>query len=67
MRHCRITIEASDIALITGKSLRTARRMMREMRRIYQKESYQYITAEEFSVYSGIPVDQVYEYLQRMG
>lgn len=67
MESYRIIITASDIALITGRSIRTARRRLKELREIYGKDDHQHITAQEYSVYSGIPLEDIQEHLRKLG
>lgn len=55
----RLAIYPSDISIITGKSIKSARRLMKEMKLHYSKADHQFITIEEFSAYCGFKVDEV--------
>ncbi|WP_170244089.1 MULTISPECIES: hypothetical protein [Bizionia] len=49
---------------ITGRSERYGRKLLNDIKRHFGKKSYQFITAEEFSEYSGIKQETVMRYLE---
>lgn len=53
----------SDVAGICRCSERTAQNKLQIVRMLYGKEKHQYVTVEEFSFYSGIPVKAIRMYL----
>ena len=59
----RLCIYAKDVQLITGKSDRQSRRMLKEARNRFQKQAHQLLTVEEFCAYSGLDPAKVYEYI----
>jgi hypothetical protein len=59
----RMVIYASDIQLITGKSLRTARKIMADIRLKYNKGKNQLISMGEFCHYTGLSLNEVQRYL----
>jgi hypothetical protein len=50
----RIIIYPKDVELITGKKVRTARAMLKDIRKAYGKEQHQLISVQEFCSYIGI-------------
>jgi hypothetical protein len=59
----RCVIYAKDIQRITGRSVRYSHEVIRKIRQITDKEKGQYITLSEFSEFSGIPREDLEEYL----
>ena len=59
----RIVLHTKDIVIVTGKSERYARYLIKKMKEHYLKESHQYITIKEFCDYLGLDVDEVEERL----
>lgn len=59
MKKNRVCIYPKDISLLTGKSLRHAQRMLNDIRFVLCKQKHQFVTIEEFAVYSGINIDLV--------
>jgi len=57
-RH-RIIIYAKDIQLITGKSERYGRMMLRRVREYFQKADHQLVTVQEFCEYAGLQIELV--------
>ncbi|MEH0157281.1 hypothetical protein V6R21_24420 [Limibacter armeniacum] len=55
----RICIYPKDIQLLTGKSERTARRILSDIRKEYGKEPKQLVTITEFCLYTGLKEQQV--------
>ncbi|MDA8596297.1 hypothetical protein N9L20_07435 [Flavobacteriaceae bacterium] len=63
MRLKRAIIYTKDIQRITGKSERSARRMLQRIKKHYDKQKHQLITQEEFSEFSGLDLEIVGRYL----
>lgn len=59
----RAIIYTKDIQRITGKSERSARRMLNQIKKHFDKQKHQLITSEEFSRFIGIDVEVVGRYL----
>jgi len=58
----RIVIRPKDIVNIMGIKLRTAYRIMDRIRAANGKPKHSYITVEEFSAYTKIPIETVLSY-----
>lgn len=61
MKEKRLVIYPKDIMLITGKSERYCRYLMKKMKVHFQKEPQQVITVLEFSQYLGLDPEKVSE------
>lgn len=59
-----MVIYVKDIILITGRRIDAARKMYRNILRAFDKQPGQFITLQEFSLYTGISEELVQEYLQ---
>lgn len=59
----RCVIYPKDIQNITGRSERYAHALVQKMRKFYGKGDHQFITQEEFSDFSGIPLEHVSQYI----
>ena len=66
MKIIRACIYPKDIQCITGRSERYGRKLLNEIKVHFGKESHQFITSEEFAEYSGINIEIVNEYLQKV-
>jgi hypothetical protein len=55
----RIVLHTKDVMIITGKSERYSRELIRKMKEHFLKEKHQYITINEFSDYLGLDNDEV--------
>lgn len=64
MKLTRVCIYPKDIQLITGRSERYGRKLINQIKAHLDKESHQFVTAEEFANYSGIKLDIVKNYLR---
>ena len=62
----RACIYPKDIQCITGRSERYGRKLLNVIKEHFGKESHQFITSEEFADYSGIKLEIVNEYLQKV-
>ncbi len=54
MDNKRVVIYSKDIEKITGKSGRSARKIMSAIRKKLGKEKHQFVSLSEFCVYTGI-------------
>jgi hypothetical protein len=61
----RAIIYPKDVELITGKSRRSAQRLMRDMREFFQKGANGLITFLDFCNYTQVSEKMVMEYLRR--
>ncbi len=59
MKEKRLVIYPKDIMLITGKSERYCRYLMKKMKAHFQKEQHQVITVSEFAQYLGLDPEKV--------
>ncbi|SDD88568.1 hypothetical protein SAMN04488104_11031 [Algoriphagus faecimaris] len=59
----RCVIYPKDVQIITGRTLRHGQKTLCKIRKLVNKEPHQYVTVAEFSEFSGIPVDQLWDYL----
>ena len=66
MKIVRACIYPKDIQCITGRSERYGRKLLNVIKEHFGKESHQFITSEEFAEYSGIKLEIVNEYLQKV-
>jgi len=66
MRIIRTCIYPKDIQNLTGRSERYGRDFLNKMKSHFGKQSYQFITSKEFAEYSGIDLEIVNEYLQKV-
>lgn len=60
----RIVVYTKDVALITGKTGRTARKLLTRVRKHYGKDNRSLVTVEEFCAYTGFDPDVVMSLLQ---
>jgi hypothetical protein len=61
----RIVIYPKDVMLITGKSERSSRMLLSEIKNYLNKNSKQFVTVKEFATYTGIDLADVLENLQK--
>ncbi|MNX99987.1 hypothetical protein D3C86_1324650 [compost metagenome] len=59
MKEKRLVIYPKDIMLITGKSERYCRYLIKRMKAHFNKEDHQLITITEFSNYLGLDPEEV--------
>ena len=55
----RLCIYPKDIQIVTGKSERYGRRLLKKIKDDIAKENHQYITVEEFCTFTGLKLDEV--------
>lgn len=60
----RIVVYPKDIENITGRKPGAARKLLRNIKKAFQKLPDQFVTAQEFSAYTGIEEEIVREYLE---
>ena len=53
----RVCIYPKDVSMLTGKSLRSSQKMLKNLRLILKKRKEQYITIEEFADHTGINIE----------
>lgn len=58
-RNFRIAIYPKDVALITGKSLKSANRLTSKIRADLGKEPHQILTVSEFCKYMGLDPEDI--------
>lgn len=63
MEQTRLCIYPKDVQRITGKSERYGRMLLQKIKEHFQKEEYQFVTVEEFCLYTGIKKDEVILFL----
>lgn len=59
----RICIYPKDVQKVTGKSERYSREILKKVKRHYNKPEHQFLTAEEFCSYVGIPIESMEKFL----
>lgn len=59
----RIIIFTQDVKNITGKSARTARNLLRDIRQSLNKDKNQFITIKEFCQYTGLKEEDVGKFI----
>ena len=62
--HHRLVIYPKDVILITGRSERSARRMLQAIRKKTRKKKDAFISLEEFCAYTGLKEEEVMEFLK---
>jgi len=60
----RVCIYPKDVQIVTGKSERWGREVIKKIKSHYSKESHQLVSIEEFCQYTGLPVQTVKEKLR---
>ena len=55
----RVCIYPKDVQRITGKSYRTARLMLLEVKKHFNKQEHQLVSIEEFCNYAGLKAEDV--------
>jgi hypothetical protein len=59
-----MVIYTKDVQHIIGKTDRTARKLMKAIRKKLGKEKHQMISVHEFCEYTGLPEDEVFRRLE---
>ena len=60
----RLCIYPKDIMVITGKSDRYGRYLIKRIKEYFNKEQHQVVTMEEFCQYMGLQLDEVAKQLR---
>ena len=55
----RVCMYPKDVQRIMGKEYTQARRYLIKIKKHLKKEDHQYVSVEEFSKYSGLPIEEV--------
>ncbi len=64
-RPLRVVIYIKDIEILTGRKTGAARKLYKEILQSFEKKRGQYITYQEFSIYTGICEEVIYQYLHK--
>lgn len=59
----RIVIYPQDIQLITGRSERYCRNLIKKIKDQLGKEDHHYVTIDEFSDFTGLEKEMIYEFI----
>jgi hypothetical protein len=59
----RIVIYTKDVMNITGRKERTARKLLSDIRKQYQKKNTDFVTVEEFCHFTGLKEEKIYPFL----
>ena len=59
----RLCIYPKDIQVVTGRSERYGRNLIREIKKKFSKEQHQLVTIEEFCNYTGLSINSVRQIL----
>lgn len=60
----RVVLYPKDVENITGRSSRTSRKLLQTIREALGKSKSDFITIKEFSLFTGIHEDLIYDFLQ---
>jgi len=63
MKLKRMCIYPKDVQLITGKSERYGRKLLKQIKAELKKDKHHFVSLEEFCKYTGLDPDQVEKYL----
>jgi hypothetical protein len=66
IKTVRVCIYPKDIQCITGRSESYGRKLIRQIKQHFDKQPHQFVTFEEFSEYSGIKLQIIEDYLQKV-
>jgi hypothetical protein len=59
----RVCVYPKDVQRITGRSEKYARRLLHTIRQNLNKQSYQFVTIEEFAKHVGIDIETVKQFI----
>ncbi|HET8810949.1 MAG TPA: hypothetical protein VFM65_11870 [Flavobacteriaceae bacterium] len=59
MKTTRICIYPKDIQRITGRTERFGRNLLAKIREHFDKESYQFVSIDEFAEYTGLDKEEI--------
>jgi|JI7StandDraft_1071085.scaffolds.fasta_scaffold24287_4 hypothetical protein len=60
----RVVLYCKDISLITGRKYRAARKLYLAILKAFDKQPKQFVTLQEFCLYTGIQEEIVINYLK---
>lgn len=60
----RVCIYPKDVQIVTGKSERWGREVIKRIKSYFSKEPHQFVSIEEFCQYTGLSVHSVKEKLR---
>ena len=63
MQQTRLCIYPKDVQRITGKSERYGRMLLQKIKEYFEKKEHQFVTVEEFCLYTGFKKDDVVLFL----
>ena len=55
----RVAIYPKDIMIITGKSERYSREILKQIKQLYNKEKHQLVSIQEFCSFIGLKIEDV--------
>ncbi len=55
----RLCIYPKDVQVITGRSERWGRILLKKIKEQFSKQDHQFVTVEEFCKYTGLSIDDV--------
>lgn len=64
MKSNRVCIFPKDVQRITGRSERYGRLLLHQIRKHFDKQPHQFITADEFAEFTGVNIQTVKDYLK---
>jgi len=59
----RCVIYPKDVQRMTGRQERYCQKVISKIKRMFSKKKYQFVTIKEFSEFSGIPEEEILQYL----
>jgi hypothetical protein len=59
----KLCINPNDIACIKGISIRQSRNIFNDVKVFFKKEKHQSVSLREFSVYSGLPLEELEKFI----
>jgi hypothetical protein len=59
----RVVVYPKDVSRITGKSERYGRKLLKTIKEMNDKDNHQFVSLEEFSDYTGLPVELIKEHI----
>lgn len=62
----RISIDPSDVAILIGRDISTAQRLMRTIKDSLEKKKHQRVTIKEFCDYMGFPFDDTFNMINKI-
>jgi hypothetical protein len=64
MKMERLCIYPKDIQIVTGRSERYGRKLIKKIKEAFSKQNHQLVTIEEFCTYTGLCTQSVMEKLK---